>query len=70
MKARNATWLGLMLSAWRTQGEGGARSAIVAQPGSRRAVVRRTEARQASLSLELVCNPIWLCVQLDLDTPK
>ena len=35
MKARNATWLGLMLSAWRTQGEGGARSAVVAQPGSR-----------------------------------
>ena len=23
-----------------------------------------------SVKLELVCNPIWLCVQLDLDTPK
>ena len=36
MKARNATRLGLMLSAWRTQAQGGARSAVVPQPGSRR----------------------------------
>ena len=49
MKARNATWLGLMLSAWRTQGQGGARSAVVAQPGSRR--WRGATARSALLLL-------------------